>query len=246
MDLTKERRIETGAFYTPRIWAAKAVEYIREIVPNMEDYIFMDVCCGEGSLLEALPKECAKFGTTLEWEDVEICRNKGLFVWQLDFLNESVSDLLRPDQMDRLIVFTNPPYYKLGVNHDCFAKRKFLAEGSAETGVSLNTTSNYFSIFRQAAIKYESWADSKIGGNGDIVEMDETHIYSCKYSRGRVLKGQKYWVLGAISRDTKRAKLFVTTKRSMPVINRFTHDNVVEGTHIMTDEWRGYNEQENN
>ena len=130
MDLTKERRIETGAFYTPRIWAAKAVEYIREIVPNMEDYIFMDVCCGEGSLLEALPKECAKFGTTLEWEDVEICRNKGLFVWQLDFLNESVSDLLRPDQMDRLIVFTNPPYYKLGVNHDCFAKRKYKSNDS--------------------------------------------------------------------------------------------------------------------
>ena len=128
----------------------------------------------------------------------------------------------------------------------CFAERKSLAEVSAETGVSLNTASNYFSKFRHAAIKYESWADSKIGGNGDIVEMDETHIYSCKYSRGRVLKGQKYWVLGAISRDTKRAKLFVTTKRSMPVINRFTHDNVVEGTHIMTDEWRGYNELQKN
>lgn len=130
MELTEKRKKETGAFYTPKIWAEKAVEYIKEVIPNMEDFIFMDVCCGEGALLEALPKECAKFGTTLEWEDVEICRDKGLFVWQVDFLNENVSDLLRPDQMERLVIFTNPPYFKLSATHDCFAKRKYKSNDS--------------------------------------------------------------------------------------------------------------------
>lgn len=36
MKLTKERQKETGAFYTPKIWADKAVEYMRKVVPNFD------------------------------------------------------------------------------------------------------------------------------------------------------------------------------------------------------------------
>lgn len=113
MNLSTERQKETGAFYTPKMWADLAVKYIIEVCPNIEDFVFLDVCCGEGALLEALPKGVEKYGTTLEWEDVEICRNKGLFVWQLDFLKDDISEILPPSKMERLIVFTNPPYVKL-------------------------------------------------------------------------------------------------------------------------------------
>ena len=74
MQLTKERRIETGAFYTPKIWADKAVEYICEVIPNMDDYFFWDMSAGEGALLEALPESCDKYGTTLEYEDYQILK----------------------------------------------------------------------------------------------------------------------------------------------------------------------------
>lgn len=65
---------------------------------------------------EALPKGVEKYGTTLEWEDVEICRNKGFQVWQLDFLKDDISEILPPSKMERLIIFTNPPYVKLSTN----------------------------------------------------------------------------------------------------------------------------------
>ncbi len=74
---------------------------------------FYDPCCGEGALLEALPKGVEKYGTTLEREDVEICRDKGFMVWQMDFLSEDISEVLPQSKLDRLIVFTNPPYVKL-------------------------------------------------------------------------------------------------------------------------------------
>ena len=116
MNLSKQRQKDTGAFYTPKMWADLAVKYILEVVPNIEDFVFLDVCCGEGALLEALPKGVEKYGTTLEWEDVEICRNKGFQVWQLDFLKDDISELLPPSKMERLIIFTNPPYVKLSTN----------------------------------------------------------------------------------------------------------------------------------
>jgi hypothetical protein len=120
MNLSKERQKKTGAFYTPKIWADLAVKYILEVVPNIEDYVFLDVCCGEGALLEALPKGVEKYGTTLEWEDVEICRNKGFQVWQLDFLKEDISEILPESKMKKLIIFTNPPYVKLPVGDNIF------------------------------------------------------------------------------------------------------------------------------
>lgn len=122
MILSKKRQKETGAFYTPKIWADFAVKEIMKILPNIEDFVFYDPCCGEGALLESLPKGVEKYGTTLEWEDVEICRNKGLQVWQLDFLNDDISDILPQSKMERLIVLTNPPYVKLPSSDNSFAK----------------------------------------------------------------------------------------------------------------------------
>ena len=120
MILSTKKQKETGAFYTPKIWADLAVKYIIEVCPNIEDFVFLDVCCGEGALLEALPKGVEKYGTTLEWEDVEICRDKGLQVWQLDFLKDDISEILPESKMKRLIVFTNPPYVKLPASSNLF------------------------------------------------------------------------------------------------------------------------------
>lgn len=124
MELTQEKQKATGAFYTPKIWADKAVEYIREIVPNMEDYLFYDPAAGEGALLDALPPNVEKYGTTLEREDVDILRDKGIIANQFDFLNSDISNIqyLRQNA-HRIIVFTNPPYYKSA--GDCLAKRRY-------------------------------------------------------------------------------------------------------------------------
>lgn len=70
-------------------------------------------------MLEALPEECEKFGTTLEEQDVAICRKKGLRVEQLDFLSPEAVDKCRDIEYfyrargKKLIIFTNPPYFKL-------------------------------------------------------------------------------------------------------------------------------------
>ncbi len=133
MELSKDRQKETGAFYTPKEWAELAVKYISLEVGNLNNFVFYDPACGEGDLLEALPKEVRKFGTTLESEDVRICREKGLTVFQYDFLQEDkenecfplecyLEGIKRPYE---LIVFTNPPYFKLKKDQYPTIKKRF-------------------------------------------------------------------------------------------------------------------------
>jgi hypothetical protein len=115
MELTDLQKSKTGAFYTPKIWADKAVECIKSIVPDISNYFFWDMAAGEGALLEALPKECEKYGTTLEYEDYQILKEKGFNCNQFDFLKGDINNLaeIKDIPKGRLIIFTNPPYVKL-------------------------------------------------------------------------------------------------------------------------------------
>lgn len=128
MELTVKQRKETGAFYTPKIWADLSVKKIKEVVPDMESYFFYDPAAGEGALLEALPKGCVKYGTSLEWEDVEILRNKGIMSHQMDFFekNEENDDWFEYlKEKDNLIIFMNPPFFKLNSKNESFAYKNY-------------------------------------------------------------------------------------------------------------------------
>lgn len=117
MKLTEERRAQTGAFYTPKMWADKAVEYMQDVLGELTQYVFYDPAAGEGALLESLPANCEKFASTLEWQDVEILRQKGINAVQFDFLREENIRLLPYEIIaprKPLVIFTNPPYLKLG------------------------------------------------------------------------------------------------------------------------------------
>ena len=142
MELSRKRREETGAFYTPKVWADLAVQYILSVIPDPENYIFYDPAAGEGALLDALPANCRKIASTLEVEDVEILKAKGYKdAFQFDFLDESLDildlygDIDNPKpsrclakammQRERLIIFTNPPFIHLPASNSCFAKKRY-------------------------------------------------------------------------------------------------------------------------
>lgn len=133
MELSRKRREETGAFYTPKVWADLAVQYIARVVgaENMKDYFFWDMACSEGALLDALldfgvPAENI-YGTTLEREDWEILRwSKPYSTSVFDFLDWDINRLaLIKGNADRMIVFTNPPFMNLPATNNCLAKRNY-------------------------------------------------------------------------------------------------------------------------
>ena len=55
--------------------------------------------------------------------------------------------------------------------------------------------------------QYDHLQESGKIGDEYIVEMDETHLFKRMYHRGRILRAQSYWVIGAYERVTKKIKL---------------------------------------
>ena len=82
---------------------------------------------------------------------------------------------------------------------------------------------------------------AKIGGEGKIVEVDESKIGKRKSHKGRKVDG--VWVFGMVERDSGDLRLEVCpdNKRDQNTLLELVKKHVSPGTTIMSDCWRGYN-----
>jgi len=60
--------------------------------------------------------------------------------------------------------------------------------------------------------------EGKIGGEGMIVEVDESHLFRRKYGMGRKGKGEDKWLLGCYCRETKQCKIVQVPDRKRSTI----------------------------
>jgi len=134
MNLTAKQREETGAFYTPKIWADICVERLRRVLPTFDGFTFYDPAAGEGALLDALPEGTDCYASTLEREDVDILRAKGYEAEQFDFLTMNTRflhpNILAARDEGTLVVLTNPPFFKLPADRYTLMKRLYPAHCS--------------------------------------------------------------------------------------------------------------------
>ena len=79
----------------------------------------------------------------------------------------------------------------------------------------------------------------KIGGQGTIVEIDETCVSRRKYQVGRIVP--TVWMVGGIVRS-EEFKMFleIVPNRSAQTFKKVIGRNVEVGTTIVTDKWGGY------
>ena len=129
MEMTDRHRVETGAFYTPKVWADFCLERLHRVLPTFEGFTFYDPAAGEGALLDALPEGTDCYASTLEREDVEILRRKGYEAEQFDFLTMNVNflhpNILAARDEGTLVVLTNPPFFKLPADRYMLMKRHY-------------------------------------------------------------------------------------------------------------------------
>lgn len=79
----------------------------------------------------------------------------------------------------------------------------------------------------------------KIGGEGVIVEIDETKLGKRKYHKGHKVEGA--WVIGGIERTKEKKCFFVhVDDRSAKTIGELINKYVLTGSIIYSDCWRGY------
>lgn len=82
--------------------------------------------------------------------------------------------------------------------------------------------------------------NEKIGGPGLNVELDETHIYTPKYHRGRIYRHQLWWFDG-ICRETNEIFVVSVTSRSKRELHRLIIQYEHPLSFIHTYSWVGYN-----
>ncbi|KCZ77711.1 hypothetical protein H311_01272, partial [Anncaliia algerae PRA109] len=68
------------------------------------------------------------------------------------------------------------------------------------------------------------------GSSNDVFEVDETHIVTRRDERGRILSGERYWIIGLISRRTKEFRCVLTRSRNAFNCLSFISANIAPGS----------------
>jgi transposase-like protein len=134
---------------------------------------------------------------------------------------------------------------KLSVNRIIYICYLWLAKcsnGSIEliTGHSSATISTTIASIRMMINLNISENTEKIGGEGVIVEIDESKFGKRKYHRGHKVDG--VWIVGGVERTNSR-RFFAepVTDRSSETLLEVIQRNIEPGSIIYSDMWRGYN-----
>ena len=109
------------------------------------------------------------------------------------------------------------------------------------SGVSSATVTQFNQYSRQLVADSLEPEDCMIGGEGVIVELDESKLGKRKYHRGHAVEG--VWVLGGIER-TQEGKVFMEAvpDRSATTLLEVIRCRVRLGSIVFTDMWKGYDQ----
>lgn len=109
-----------------------------------------------------------------------------------------------------------------------------------EAEVSENTVVDWFNYCREVCITVLEDTDfERIGGDGVVVEIDETKFGKRKYHRGKRVDG--VWVFGGIeSRDKSRCFFSVVENRTAETLIPLIRKHIRPGSIIISDLWKGY------
>jgi transposase-like protein len=108
-----------------------------------------------------------------------------------------------------------------------------------ETGHSQHTVTAFHKHFRRLVATTLSEEDQVIGGEGVIVEVDETKLGKRKYNRGHRVDG--VWVVVGVERTLVRRVFMVRVEnRSAETLIDIIKRYVAPGSIVHTDMWKGY------
>lgn len=111
-----------------------------------------------------------------------------------------------------------------------------------QIGVSAKTMTDFCGFMREVAYFANSKIRRKIGGSGFTIEIDECHLFTNKYNRGRPLASQirQLWAVGGVVRETGECFVEVVRDRKKNTLREVIDRNVEKGGTIITDCYSGY------
>ena len=109
------------------------------------------------------------------------------------------------------------------------------------SGHSNKSVANFYVYFRQLVASHLDEEDTKIGGPGVIIEIDESKFGKRKYHRGHHVEG--VWIVGGVERTEERKAFAVPVQnRTNETLLAVLAEHVLPGSIVLTDGWAGYRE----
>ena len=119
---------------------------------------------------------------------------------------------------------------------DTHSRRTLAREGRIR---SFHTITDWSRFLRGICVEsVEESSAEQIGGEGTIVEIDETLITRRKYNRGRAL--DQVWVFGAVERGTGKCFFQIVADRTERTLLEIIRERIKTGTTIISDMHRAY------
>uniref|UniRef100_A0A8D8QFD7 ISXO2-like transposase domain-containing protein n=1 Tax=Cacopsylla melanoneura TaxID=428564 RepID=A0A8D8QFD7_9HEMI len=105
--------------------------------------------------------------------------------------------------------------------------------------VTLNTIAHYFRYFRGiCSFKLMSRPPMELGGEGHVVQIDESLIAKAKYGRGHPVPQR--WVFGMIDTTSRRGMIQFVEERNADTLIALIQKHVIPGSTIRLYSWRPY------
>lgn len=121
----------------------------------------------------------------------------------------------------------------------CFVVNLSVTEAARHTGTSSSTAGDWYTYCREVCFVNSSLYSRKIGGPGKVVEVDESHLFTRKYHRGRQHVG--VWVFGGVCRETREIFLVPIPNKTRETLWGLMKKHIAAGSIIHSDGARVYN-----
>jgi len=115
-----------------------------------------------------------------------------------------------------------------------------VTSAAGQVGVSKECAVDWYQYCRTVCLTIVTHDNICIGGPGFHVEIDETHLWTRKYHRGRALVNESKWVFGGICRETKEAFVQIVPQRTGQILWPIIMQRIHPGSIIMSDQARVY------
>lgn len=106
--------------------------------------------------------------------------------------------------------------------------------------VERQTLITYQQRLRHIAVMSLDIENFKLGGDGKIVEIDESLFIKVKHNKGKDLKRRQIWVFGMYERGSKLCLFIVVPKRDAFNLLNVIYKFILPGTLIYSDCWKAY------
>ena len=107
-----------------------------------------------------------------------------------------------------------------------------------ELSISNQKIVNWYNYCREVCVSIPEKDSELIGGEGVVVEIDESKFRKRKYHKGRHVEGQ--WGFGGIERESKKCFFVTVEDCSQRTLLQIIKDNIKPGTTIISDYWKAY------